>query len=83
MFLQNNYFRYDGTDSTAEIITAMREKLYSDKKDYYGAVSDTNVEKELELSFNDAKYTSEVQDGTYKVSDYVGNVTLNQDSLNL
>ena len=48
MFLQNNYFRYDGTDSTAEIITAMREKLYSDKKDYYGAVSDTNVEKELE-----------------------------------
>ena len=82
MFLQNNYFRYDGTDSTAEIITAMREKLYSDKKDYYGAVSDTNVEKELELSFNDAKYTSEVQDGTYKVSDYVGNVTLNQDSLN-
>ena len=82
MFLQNNYFRYDGTDSTAEIITAMREKLYSDKKDYYGAVSDTTVEKELELSFNDAKYTSEVQDGTYKVSDYVGNVTLNQDSLN-
>ena len=82
MFLQNNYFRYDGTYTTAEIITAMREKLYSDKKEYYGAVSNSNAKKELELNFDDAKYTSEAQNGKYKVSDYVGNVTLNQDSLN-
>ena len=83
MFLLNNYFRYDGTGSTAEIIEAMREKLYADDKTkYYGAISEEDFKKELDLNFDDKKYTGNQENGKYKVSDYSGNVSLTQDSLN-
>lgn len=67
MFLTNKYFRYDGSEKTAEIITALREK--NDIK--YGALDEDELKKEVTI------------DGeTYKASDYAGTVVLNQDSLN-
>ena len=67
MFLENSYFRYDGTAERAEIITALRDQNDID----YGSLDST------ELSG-----TAEVDGKTYKVSDYAGQVSLNQDSLN-
>ena len=67
MFLQNKYFRYDGSTETADIITALRKK--NDIK--YGA-----------LDTNELKKTVTIDGKTYKASDYAGTVLLNQDSLN-
>ncbi len=68
MFLQNKYFRYDGSEKTAEIITALREE--NDIK--YGALDEEELKKTVKL---------EGDDKTYKASDYAGTVILNQDSL--
>ena len=67
MFLQNKYFRYDGSEDTAEIITELRKQNNID----YGALDENELAK-----------TVTIDDKTYKVSDYAGVVTLNQDSLN-
>ena len=40
MFLSNTYFRYDGSNNTAEIITALRKKLLTDLHSEYGLASD-------------------------------------------
>lgn len=77
MFLKNRYFKYDGSQETAEIITALRKSI--DSEGYYGPVKGQN------FSGDDVDYTkttAEVDGKTYKVSDYSGEVSLNQDSLN-
>ena len=96
MFLENTYFRYDGTEKTAEVITAMRKKIKANKLggkgDQYGAlnnllVSGTNT---IDLTKENISYTSselglKSEDGekTYNLKDYSGQVVLNQDSLNV
>ena len=40
MFLNNTYFRYDGTAKTAEIITALRKKILEELHSEYGLASD-------------------------------------------
>ncbi len=67
MFLENTYFRYTGSAEDAEIITALRR----DNNIEYGPLSKSDLSKE-----------AKVGDKTYKVSDYSGQVSLNQDSLN-
>ena len=67
MFLQNRYFRYDGSEQTAEIITEIRKK----NKINYGPLSEDDLEK-----------TATIDGETYKAKDYSGVVVLNQDSLN-
>ncbi len=73
MFLQNKYFRYDGSTETAEIITALRKQDPDNKNDdiSYGALDEDELKKTVTI---DGK--------TYKASDYAGTVLLNQDSLN-
>ncbi len=84
MFLNNNYFRYDGSQETAEIITALREKMgtISEKGESYGAIKEGLLDNTYSLDFSDSKYNSSAEPGNYKVSDYAGKVSLNQDSLN-
>ncbi len=120
MFLINTYFRYDGSQNTAEIITALRKRVKDDylgnKTNEYGAlnalitsgydlVDGFKVPKTFDFTETDGfdrKYTAtelglgndyrittkndkgeEVRiDKEYSVSDYVGQVSLNQDSLN-
>ena len=82
MFLQNNYFRYSGDETTAEIITDLREKIAEKRgksESKYGAIKDD----ELNLYIQSA--TEKNIDGTakkYYVKDFAGKVMLNQDSLN-
>ncbi len=72
MFLQNRYLRYDGSSKTAEIITTLRKSISSEG--YLGPVKSEDVD------YTDV--TAEVDGETYKVEDYSGEVSLNQDSLN-
>ncbi len=67
MFLNNKYFRYDGSTETAEIITKLREE----NNIPYGHLSESDLEK-----------TAIIDNKKQKVSDYAGEVSLNQDSLN-
>ena len=71
MFLQNRYFRYDGSAETAEIIT----KLRNDNKIAYGPLTEEDLKKKTSITKDD-------KTETYTVKDYSANVTLNQDSLN-
>jgi hypothetical protein len=71
MFLSNNYFRYDGSEETAEIITALR----NNNNIAYGPLSSTDLEKTT-------KITKDGETKEYKVKDYAGTVSLEQDSLN-
>ena len=66
MFLNNKYFRYDGSAETAEIITELRKK----NNIQLGALSDEDLSK-----------TATVNGEVRRVSDYAGEVSLNQDSL--
>lgn len=79
MFLQNNYFRYDGSTETAEIITELRKKVASNhgisSGAYHTALSDNDMNTSVSLTRN-----GETKE--YKASDYAGKVSLNQDSLN-
>ena len=78
MFLNNRYFRYDGSVETAEVIDKLRENI-NPKTNYYGPV------KGIGPDGNEVDYTSvtAVVDGeTKKVEDFSGEVSLNQDSLN-
>ena len=78
MFLKNRYFRYDGSAETAEIITALRKNINS-STNYYGPVkgTDSNGNK---VDYSDV--SAVVGKEKYKVEDYSGEVSLNQDSLN-
>lgn len=83
MFLSNNYFKYDGSQQRAEIIYQLREKAKADGYDGYGPIKDDALlEKEYNLTFDEAKFTSNAENGTYKLKDYVGNVSFQQDALN-
>ena len=67
MFLNNKYFRYDGSEEVAEIITALRKE--HDIK--YGPLDEDDLNRTVTI---DGKQ--------YIAEDYAGTVTLNQDSLN-
>ena len=69
MFLENYYFRYDGTQSKAELITRMREENDID----YGPLSEEDLKKVIISDDLKSKYTAK---------DLAGQVTINQDSLN-
>ena len=71
MFLQNRYFRYDGSAETAEIIT----KLRKDNNIEYGPLDEDDLNKTIEVTKDD-------KTETYTVKDFSANVTLDQDSLN-
>ncbi len=73
MFLSNTYFRYDGSTETADIISELRGKL--SEKSKYGALS----EDDLNAIGNTVKDENGVEQN---VSDYIGQVSLNKDSLN-
>ena len=88
MFLQNKYFQYDGSTGTAEIITALRNEIYQRRLDSnwfdinnlqpkYGPLTEEEFNSEITLDV-DGDGTSE----TYRVKDYAGSVTLEQDALN-
>lgn len=83
MFLQNNYFRYDGSTETAEIITALRDKVYADRgsdAEKYGPLTDDELEKEYTITYGtDENEKTEI----HKVGDYAGKLeVLTQDALN-
>ena len=67
MFLHNTYFRYDGSEETAEIIT----KLRKDHEIDYGPLDDEDLEK-----------TVTIDNETFTAKDFTATVSLNQDSLN-
>ena len=80
MFLNNTYFRYDGSKETAEAIT----KLRNDNNLKFGALNDKKVQgKSLDTIL---KLKTTIGEGENKkefsVSDVSGQVNLNQDSLN-
>lgn len=86
MFLQNNYFRYDGSAETAEIITELRKKINEDRKNKdsealrYGALTDDEMEKEYTITYGYEDTKKENQQ--VKVRDYAGKLeVLTQDSL--
>ena len=95
MFLVNTYFRYDGSVQTAEIITALRNKIKKDKisSDYisYGALNSlhNNSGDTIDLTNEDIEYSAQELGldekeftGSYNLKDYSGQVSLTQDSLN-
>ena len=67
MFLKNTYFRYDGSEEVAEIITQLR---------------DENNIKYGRLKEDDLNKTTTYDGKVYTVKDLSGTVSLNQDSLN-
>ena len=67
MFLHNTYFRYDGSEETAEIITKLRKEHDLD----YGALEEDDLKKKVTIDGEE-----------YVAKDFVANVSLNQDSLN-
>ena len=72
MFTTNKYFRYTGDRKTAEIITTLRNNALGGA---YGPV----VDKDAGIDNSDK--TVDIEGKTYKVDDYISNVSLNQDSL--
>ena len=89
MFLINKYFRYDGTAARAEIITALRNKVKTAKNISasmkYGPLNELGSSKidVTDLTFSSEELGLDDQESrTYRVGDYAGQVTLNQDSLN-
>ncbi len=73
MFLQNQYYKYDGTAETAEVITALREE------GKYGALDENALKKEISIQ---KTVDGESQEIKHKASEVSGKVSLNQDSLN-
>ena len=67
MFLENTYFRYDGTQERAEAIT----KLRKEHDISYGSLKDSDLKKSIEIDGKE-----------YTVEQLSGQVSLNQDSLN-
>ncbi len=87
MFLQNEYFRYDGSSETADKIEKLRKAINngSDKL-YYGPVKGIGPDgnevdhTNISVSIDDEKSTDE--NNTVSIADLSGTVSLNQDSLN-
>ena len=79
MFLNNTYFRYDGSSETADKIAELRKEISGDKP-YYGPV------KGIGPDGNEVDYTKETivdkNNEIISVADVSGEVSLNQDSLN-
>ncbi len=87
MFLQNNYFRYDGNAETALIITELRNKIHEDRKaddpsaEKYGPLTEDEMKKEYKISYGYEENRKE--DEVVKVRDYAGRLeVLTQDALN-
>ncbi len=81
LFLYNTYFRYDGSQDTAEAIT----KLRKDNNIEYGALDLKYDLSQNNDALEDVKTTIEGEDGstkTYSLKDVSGKVVFNQDSLN-
>ena len=78
LFLQNRYFRYDGSAETAEIITELRKKVAENHGEevYYSSLN----EEDLKETVDTTNASGETE--TNSAEEYSGNVTLNQDSLN-
>ena len=77
MFLNNKYFRYDGSPETAEIIKELREELKTKtgSENFYSSIPEEYMDITKEIKVNG-------KTGKYKISDYATTVSLNQDSLN-
>lgn len=75
MFLNRNYFTYDGTSKTADII----EQLRSDLGIKYGEIPESKLDNEYTVQYKTEKGTTESE--TVKVKDYASTVSLTQDSL--
>ncbi len=73
IFLQNQYYKYDGTTETAEVITALREE------GKYGALDENALKKEISVQ---KTVDGESKTVKHKASEVSGKVSLNQDSLN-
>ena len=77
IFLNNKYFKYDGSKERAEIIAKLREKVRPSGQDtYYTAVKDEDMEKFVTFD------ASGEGDTEYKVWQFVDSPDINQDSLN-
>lgn len=76
IFLNNKYFKYDGSQETAEVIEKLREAI----PDYsYGNLNDKNYEGvtvDVSRTSENGEYTK-----TYKAKDYIGTADINQKSL--
>ena len=87
MFLQNEYFRYDGSQATANKIEKLRKAINngSDKL-YYGPVKGIGPDgnevdhTNISVDIDDEETTDE--NNTISIADLSGSVSLNQDSLN-
>ena len=80
MFLQNTYFKYDGTQEKAEAIKKFRD-------DYHVGYGSLNASSELnpdnvDLTGISTDVTTDSGTTTFKASEVSGKVMLNQDSLN-
>ncbi len=95
IFLENTYFRYDGNAKTAEIITALRKKIKEDQLGEdgieYGPLNALEL-NDGTIDVTDLHYKAselglevknEKDDKDYYISDFSGQVSLNQDSLNI
>ncbi|MCR5186395.1 MAG: hypothetical protein K6D97_04685 [Clostridia bacterium] len=81
LFLYNTYFRYDGTQDTAEAIT----KLRNENDIEYGALDLKYDLSQDSSALENVKTEIESEDGTkktYSLKDVSGKVVFNQDSLN-
>ncbi len=79
MFLENRYFRYTGSPSTADVIKKFRDEYNAG----YGSLD--NVSDLKEKDFSEVKIRTSDEAGekkTYDLEDVSGKVTLNQDYLN-
>ncbi len=83
MFLENTYFRYDGSPETAEAITALRKEYLKDGSSvHYGAINDYSGLDGADLSQKIVQVDTGDGNQDYSIADVSGKVTLNQDSMN-
>ena len=87
MFLTNTYFRYQGDPTTAEVITALRKKLIDivGEKNQYGPLNELGPDKkdvtDLVYSKTELGLDGDYGADEFKISDYSGQVVINQQSL--
>ena len=83
IFLENQYFRYDGSSETADKITELRKKISKSEDNlYYGPVKGIDPDGK-EIDYTDTEIEDDENEGQKtKISDVSGTVSLNQDSLN-
>ena len=78
MFLENTYFRYDGSPEVAEAITKFRNQYGMD----YGPINQKFDPEKDDLASKTVKVNTESGTRSYSLEDVTGKVVLNQDSLN-